>query len=65
MMKTISKAVVQSKSVSNVLASLRIESLSPSVFVENGMRECLAGRKSTKALLEEAVLRHVPVRRGF
>jgi hypothetical protein len=64
MMKTISKAVVRSKSVSNVLASLRIERLSPSTFVEKGMRDCLAGRTSTTTLLQEAVLRHVPVRRG-
>ena len=64
MMKTISKAVVRSKSVSNVLASLRIERLSPSTFVEKGLRDCLAGRTSTTALLQEAVLRHVPVRRG-
>jgi hypothetical protein len=29
-----------------------------------GMRDCLAGRTSTTALLQEAVLRHVTVRRG-
>lgn len=63
-MKTISKASVRSKSVSHVLASLRIERLHPSTFVEQGMRECLAGHTSTKALLQEAVQRHVPVRRG-
>ncbi len=64
MMKTISKASLRSKSVSHVLASLRIERLRPSMFVEQGMRDCLAGHTSTKALLQEAVLRHVPLRRG-
>ncbi len=62
-MKTISKKMVRNKSVAHVLASLRIECLTPSLFVEKGMRDCLAGHTSTSALLKETVQRHVPVRR--
>jgi hypothetical protein len=58
MMKTISKASVRSKSVSQVLALLRIERMRPSTFVEQGLRECLTGHTSTKALLKEAIQRH-------
>lgn len=63
-MKIISKASLRSKFVSHVLPSLRIERLRPSEFVQNGMQQCLTGHTSTQVLLQEAVQRHVPVRRG-
>lgn len=63
-MKTISKQMVRSKSVANVLGSLRIERLVPSPFVVQGMRDCVKGQTSTSALLHEVVQRHVAVRRN-
>jgi hypothetical protein len=63
-MKTISKQMVRSKSVANVLASLRIERLTPSRFVVKGMQDCVSGKTSTSALLLEVMQRHVAVRRN-
>ncbi len=63
-MKTISKQMVRTKSVASVLASLRIERLSPSRFVVKGMQECVDGHTSTSALLLEVMQRHVAVRRN-
>ncbi len=60
-MKTISKQMVRTKSVANVLASLRIERLTPSLFVVKGMQDCLNGQSSTSALLLEVMQRHVTV----
>lgn len=63
-MKKISKQMVRTKSVANVLASLRIERLTPSRFVVKGMQDCLDGQTSTSALLLEVMQRHVAVRRN-
>jgi hypothetical protein len=63
-MKTISKQLVRTKSVANVLASLRIERLTPSRFVVKGMQDCVNGQTSTSALLHEVMQRHVALRRN-
>ena len=63
-MKTISKQMVRTKAVANVLASLRIERLTPSPFVVTGMQDCLNGQTSISALLLKVMQRHVPVRRN-
>jgi hypothetical protein len=62
-MKKISKQMVQSKSVANVLASLRIEHLTPSSFVVQGMQDALKGQTSTSALLHAVMQQHVALRR--
>ncbi len=63
-MKTISKQAVRGKAVSSVLASLRIERLTPSSYVVQGLHDCLKGQTSTAALLQEVTQRHVTVRRS-
>lgn len=62
-MKKISKLVVRQKAVSNVLASLRIEQLTPSPSVVKGLRTCLNGKTSTDKLLAEVISHHVALRR--
>lgn len=63
-MKKVSKQLVRSKTVGNVLASLRFEQLAPSDHVIKGMNACLAGKDTTTNLLQEVMRRHVAVRRG-
>lgn len=63
-MKRISKQLVRSKTVGNVLASLRIEQLVPSDYVIKGMIACLAGKETTSNLLQEVMRRHVAIRRS-
>ena len=63
-MKKVSKQLVRSKTVGNVLASLRFEQLTPSDYVVKGMNACLAGKDTTANLLQEVMRRHVAVRRG-
>ena len=63
-MKKVSKQLVRSKTVGNVLASLRIEQLAPSDYVIKGMNACLVGKDTTANLLQEVMRRHVAVRRG-
>ena len=63
-MKKISKQMVRTKSVANVLASLRIERLTPSRFVVKGMQDCLDGQTSTSALLLDVMQRHAAVGRN-
>lgn len=62
-MKKISKQEARSKTVENVLASLRIEKLTPSDFVVKGLNEIMAGKKTTDELLQEIMRHHVPLRR--
>lgn len=57
-MKTISKQEARSKTVENVLASLRIENLTPSDFVVKGLNACMAGKKTTADLLQEVKRHH-------
>lgn len=61
-MKKISKLAVRQKAIANVLASLRIEQLTPSPSVIKGLHTCLAGRTSTDKLIAEVISHHVPVR---
>ena len=62
-MKTISKQEARSKTVENVLASLRIEKLTPSDFVVKGLNACMAGEKTTTDLLQEIKRHHAALRR--
>lgn len=63
LMKTISKQEARSKTVENVLASLRIEKLTPSDFVVKGLNACMAGKKTTADLLQEVKRHHAALRR--
>jgi hypothetical protein len=60
-MKKISREMAHEKALSNVLASLRIERLTPTPAVITGMQSCLAGHHTTTALLQEVVDSHVKV----
>lgn len=62
-MKKISRQEARSKTVENVLASLRMEQLTPSDFVVKGLNACAAGKKTTADLLQEVVRHHVTLRR--
>jgi hypothetical protein len=62
-MKKISKQEARNKTVENVLASLRMEQLTPSDFVVKGLNACMAGKKSTDELLQEVLRHHVTLRR--
>ena len=62
-MKKISKQEARSKAVENVLASLRIEQLTPSDFVVKGLNACIDGKKTTADLLQEVIRHHVALRR--
>lgn len=64
MMKKIPRTSIRAKLIPQVLASLRIERLAPSSFVERGMHDCLSGQLSTKVLLEKTLQRHVALRRS-
>jgi hypothetical protein len=57
-MKKISKQMARSKAVDNVLASLRIEQLTPSDFVVKGLNACMTGQKTTAELLQEVIRHH-------
>ena len=63
-MKTISKQQIRQKTVSNVLASLRIEKLQPSAEVVRGLNACMDGRETTAHLRQQVIQRHVTLRRG-
>lgn len=63
-MKKISKIAARQKALANVLASLRIEQLTPSSSVVNGLRTYLAGKTTTGKLLAEVMSHHVAVRRN-
>lgn len=63
-MKTISKQQVRQKTVSNVLASLRMEKLQPSPEVVRGLNACMAGQDTTMHLRQQVINRHVTLRRG-
>lgn len=62
-MKKISKSAKRHKAVANVLASLRIEQLTPSPKVVNGLGACLSGATTTDKLLADVMSRHVTLRR--
>jgi hypothetical protein len=60
----ISKLSARKKAVANVLASLRIEQLRPSVQVVEGLHSYVAGNTTADKLIAEVMARHVSVRRG-
>lgn len=62
-MKKISQSAKRQKTVANVLASLRIEQLTPSRSVVSGLRTCIAGKTTTDQLLADVMSRHVALRR--
>lgn len=62
-MKKISKQEARSRTVENVLASLRMEQLTPSDFVVRGLHEIMAGKKTTDELRQEIMRHHVTLRR--
>lgn len=62
-MKKISKQATRQKAVANVLASLRIEQLTPSPSVISGLRTYLAGKTTADKLLADVMSHHVAVRR--
>lgn len=62
-MKKITRKAMHAKAVGNVVASLRIEQLTPSSFVVIGMEACVAGKDTTIHLLKEVKRRHVTLRR--
>lgn len=62
-MRKISKQTVRSKAVGNVLASLRIEHLTPSEYVVKGLNACVNGQKTTANVLQEVLRHHVTLRR--
>lgn len=63
-MKKITRQTAHTKAVGNIVASLRIEQLTPSDFVVAGMRDCMSGKNTTTHLLEEVKRRHVTLRHG-
>ena len=62
-MRKISKLATRQKALSNVLASLRIEHLTPSPSVIKGLRTYIAGETTTDRLLADVMSHHVAVRR--
>jgi len=62
-MKTISKQAVRSKAVANVVASLRIERLTPSDAVVQAMQACMSGSETTANVIKQVMQRHVTLRR--
>lgn len=62
-MKKISKQAVRSKSVENILASLRVEQLTPGDYVVKGMNACVSGKNTTANVLQEVMRHHVTLRR--
>lgn len=62
-MQKINRQIVQSKTVANVLASLRIEKLTPGGYVIQGMNACASGQRTTASLLQEIMQHHVAIRR--
>lgn len=60
----ISKATIRQKAVANVLASLRIEQLTPSEQVIEGLHSLVAGKTTANRLIADVMARHDTVRRG-
>ncbi len=63
-MKKITRQAFRSKVVENIVASLRIEQLTPSDYVVIGMNDCMSGKNTTVQLLEEVKRCHFTLRHG-
>ncbi len=50
--------------VANVIASAKIEGITPTQHLEQSLNDYISGKKSIAELLEETKLRHVTLRRG-
>ena len=60
-MKKISKQAVRSKAVENVLASLRIEQLTPGDYVVRGLNACLNGQMTTPRYFKRSCATMLPM----
>lgn len=63
LMKKISKQGTRQKAISNIMATLRIEQLTPSAEVAQGIRNCVAGKTTSDKLLADVISHHVTLRR--
>jgi hypothetical protein len=59
-----SNQYTRKKDVSNTLATLRIENLSPSDSLKLGLQDYIDGKKTTTDLLNEVKAKYVALRRG-
>lgn len=62
-MKLVKRGYVQSKKVAGVLASLRVENLTPSAEVVSGLTAVINGQTTTEELLKQVRLKYVALRR--
>lgn len=62
-MKIVKRGYVQSKKVAGVLASLRVEDLTPSAEVVSGLSAVINGHTTTDELLKQVRLKYVTLRR--
>ena len=62
-MKTISKQAVRGKAVGTVLASLRMEKLTPGNDVVQGMHAVVNGTETSANVRKKVMRHHVTVRR--
>ena len=64
MTKPSSNQFTRKKDVSNTLATLRIENLSPSDSLKLGLQDYINGKKTTADLLNEVKAKYVALRSG-
>ena len=62
-MKTVSRHFVRNRKAAGVLASLRVENLTPSAEVAEGLVEVENGRTTTVDLMKQLRLKYVTLRR--
>ena len=58
-MKKISRTDAREKIIDNMIASLRIERLTPSDAVVQDLRDCLAGKETTDHVLARVMSQHI------
>lgn len=61
--KTISQQEVRRKAVGTVLASMRIERLTPSDAVVQAMQACMSGRETTANVIQQVEQCHATLQR--
>lgn len=62
-MKRVSREFVRSKNAAGVLASLRVENLTPSLEIVSGLNAVSKGLTTTTDLLKKVQLKYVTLRR--
>lgn len=62
-MKRVSREFVRSKNAAGVLASLRVENLTPSLEIVSGLNAVSKGLTTTTELLKKVQLKYVTLRR--